>query len=136
MRDIKFIAVHCTATQPETSIQTIQKYWQEVLKWKTPGYHFIVEANGKVTELLPVAKVSNGVAGYNSITINVSYIGGIDKEGKPKDTRTLAQKISLQELLEDIKEHYPNAVIQGHKDFPKVSKECPSFDAKKEYKDI
>jgi N-acetylmuramoyl-L-alanine amidase len=25
---------------------------------------------------------------------------------------------------------YPNAVVQGHRDFPKVTKACPSFDAK------
>jgi N-acetylmuramoyl-L-alanine amidase len=31
---------------------------------------------------------------------------------------------------------FPNAIIQGHKDFPNVAKACPSFDAKAEYKNI
>ena len=66
-------------------------------------------------------------------TINISYVGGIDKSGKPKDTRTEAQKQSILKLLKELRVKFPKAKIQGHRDFPNVKKECPSFDAKKEY---
>ena len=36
-------------------------------------------------------------------------------------------------LLKDLKARYPDAIIQGHRDFPNVKKSCPRFDAKDEY---
>lgn len=133
MRNINYIAIHCTATQPETSIASIQNYWKNNLGWKNPGYHYIIDRFGNVINLLPIELVSNGVQGYNSQTINISYVGGIDKSGKPKDTRTEAQKQSILKLLKELRVKFPKAKIQGHRDFPNVKKACPSFDAKKEY---
>ncbi len=136
MRNIKYLAVHCTATAQSAKVENIQRYWREHLGWQTPGYHFIIKADGTVVELLSIDKVSNGVKGFNSVTINVCYIGGIDKTGKPKDTRTAKQKASMLKLLTDLKKKFPTAIIQGHKDFPNVKKACPSFNAKTEYKDV
>lgn len=136
MRSINYLAVHCTATQPDTKIENIKNYWYKNLGWKNPGYHYIVKADGEIVPLLSIDKVSNGVAGWNSQIINISYIGGIDKSGKPKDTRTPEQKSSILKLLKELKKVFPNAKIQGHRDFPKVTKACPSFDAKTEYKDL
>ena len=133
MRNISYIAIHCTATQPEASIASIQNYWKNNLGWKNPGYHYIIDRFGNVVNLLPIELVSNGVQGYNSQTINISYVGGIDKSGKPKDTRTEAQKQSILKLLKELRVKFPKAKIQGHRDFPNVKKACPSFDAKKEY---
>ena len=64
-----------------------------------PGYHFIIKPDGEAVKLLSVDEVSNGVKGFNSETINISYIGGIDKQGKPIDNRTDAQKATLLNLL-------------------------------------
>ena len=133
MRNINYIAIHCTATQPEASIASIQNYWKNNLGWKNPGYHYIIDRFGNVVNLLPIELVSNGVQGYNSQTINISYVGGIDKSGKPKDTRTEAQKQSILKLLKELRVKFPKAKIQGHRDFSNVKKACPSFDAKKEY---
>ena len=133
MRNINYIAIHCTATQPEASIASIQNYWKNNLGWKNPGYHYIIDRFGNVINLLPIELVSNGVQGYNSQTINISYVGGIDKSGKPKDTRTEAQKQSILKILKELRVKFPKAKIQGHRDFPNVKKACPSFDAKKEY---
>ena len=136
MRNIKFIAVHCTATAQTATVSSIQNYWKTKLGWKMPGYHFIIKADGEIVNLLPIEQVSNGVKGFNSVTVNVCYIGGIDDKGKAKDTRTPAQKASLLEVLKDLRKKFPKAVIQGHRDFPKVAKECPSFNAKLEYQNI
>lgn len=136
MRNIKYIVIHCTATPQHTTVQSMINYWRNVMGWKNPGYHRVVKADGGVETLLPDEQVSNGVAGYNSQCINISYIGGIDAAGKPKDTRTPAQKETILRLLQEYKTKYPNAVIQGHRDFPRVKKACPSFDAKTEYKNI
>jgi N-acetylmuramoyl-L-alanine amidase len=134
MRKIQYIVIHCTATQPEATVESIQRYWKESLGWKSPGYHHIIKATGEVVDLLPIEQVSNGVEGYNSRCINISYVGGIDMLGKPKDTRTPQQKASLLKLVQKYKAMFPDALVQGHRDFPKVQKACPSFDAKTEYR--
>lgn len=136
MRTIKYIAVHCTATSQKTSISAIQSYWKNQLGWKMPGYHFIIKPNGEVVPLLPIEQVSNGVAGFNSVTINVAYLGGVDSKNAPLDNRTPEQKASILKLLKELKRKFPTATIQGHHDFPKVKKACPSFGAKKEYQDV
>lgn len=136
MRSIKYIAVHCTATSPTASISAIQSYWKNQLGWKMPGYHFIIKADGEVVNLLAIDQVSNGVKGFNSVSINISYVGGVNAKIEPLDTRTAAQKSAMLKLLKELKQKFPTAVIQGHRDFPNVAKACPSFDAKKEYKNV
>ena len=136
MRDIKYIVIHCTASQPNTKKEAILSYWKNTLKWKTVGYHRLIDANGVIHELAKFEQITNGVKGYNSESIHFSYIGGIDESGRPKDTRTLKQKESLLYLVKQAKKQFPNAIVQGHKDFKGVAKACPSFEAKNEYKDI
>ena len=136
MRDIKYIVIHCTATQPNTKKEAILSYWKNTLKWKSVGYHRLIDANGVIHELAKYEQVTNGVKGFNSQSIHFSYIGGIDESGRPKDTRTLKQKESLLYLVKQAKKQFPNAIVQGHKDFKGVAKACPSFDAKNEYKAI
>ena len=136
MRHIKFIAIHCSASPITTKVQSILNYWKQVLKWKTVGYHHLIEFDGTVHNLLPIEQVSNGVQGFNSRSINIAYIGGVDDSGKPKDTRSGSQKFALLELIQKYKAMFPDAVVQGHRDFPNVKKACPSFDVKTEYQNI
>lgn len=136
MREIKYIVIHCTASQPNTKKEAIINYWKNTLKWKTVGYHRLIDANGVIHELAKYEQITNGVKGYNSESIHFSYIGGIDESGRSKDTRTIKQKESLLYLVKQAKKQFPNAIVQGHKDFKGVTKACPSFDAKSEYKDI
>ncbi|PIN27597.1 N-acetylmuramoyl-L-alanine amidase [Prevotella intermedia] len=147
MRDIKYIAVHCTASNQSTTVAMLLSEFKRK-GWKNPGYHYVVTADGKIHQLLAEDNVSNGVKGYNSISINVAYVGGIGESGKAVDNRTPLQKLSLRKLLSLLKKKYPKAIIQGHRDFSpdkngngKVDvweriKECPCFDAKVEYKDL
>ena len=136
MRKIDYIVIHCTATQPNATKESILNYWKNTLKWKSVGYHRLIDANGVIHELANFETITNGVKGFNSNSIHFSYIGGIDEKGKPKDTRTLKQKESLLFLIKQAKKLYPSAIIQGHKDFKGVAKACPSFEAKNEYKNL
>ena len=141
MRTIKRIFVHCTAGPQTQTVAEIQKYWKTVNKWTSPGYHYIIKPDGEIVPLQPEDKPSNGVAGYNSTSINVCYIGGVDKQGRPVDNRTEAQKESLRKILKELKTRYPDAVIMGHReiwgaDAKNWKKMCPCFNAGEEYKDI
>ncbi len=50
-RNIKYIVIHCTATDPQTKVEAIQNYWRNNLGWKSPGYHYIIQADGTVLQL-------------------------------------------------------------------------------------
>ena len=143
MRKIKYIAVHCTAGSQKSTVNDLLAEFKRT-GWKAPGYHYVITADGKIHQLLDTEKVSNGVKGYNSVTVNIAYTGGMDGV----DNRTDEQKKSLVILLKLLRKRYPDAVIQGHRDFsPDLNgngkieknewiKKCPSFDAKTEYKGI
>lgn len=128
MRKITHIVLHCTATPQTTTVKSIQNYWKNELGWKSPGYHHIILPDGTVVDLLPIDKVSNGVAGHNANAIHISYIGGISAKGKAVDNRTDAQKVAQIQLLRKYHALFPEAKICGHRDFPNVAKSCPSFD--------
>jgi N-acetylmuramoyl-L-alanine amidase len=134
MRRIDYIILHCTATPQATTIDSIQRYWKEKLGWKSPGYHFIIKADGTVVNLLPIDHPSNGVKGFNAHSINIAYIGGVDYNGKALDNRTNLQKRSQLDLIRNFLDVFPDAEVCGHRDFlTKGSpnwKECPSFDVK------
>ena len=143
-RQITHICVHCTATLPTVSVESIQQGWRSI-GWKNPGYHYIIKADGTIVSLQPEDKASNGVKGYNAHAIHVAYIGGLRVLNGSKiyeDTRTPAQKAALRALLADIHSRYPNAIILGHRSIwgeyspEKWGKVCPCFNAIKEYADI
>ncbi|MCP9591972.1 N-acetylmuramoyl-L-alanine amidase, partial [Prevotella copri] len=79
----------------------------------------------------PESEVGAHARHYNAHSIGICYEGGLDKNGKPVDTRTPAQNQALYSLLESLCLSYPDAEILGHRDLPNVHKDCPSFDVKR-----
>ncbi len=140
MRTIKYLVVHCTATPVTATIESIRHYWKDVLKWKNPGYHYIIERDGQIVQLNQEENISNGVAGHNRYSIHISYIGGVDENGKPLDNRTADQEKAMYEKLKELAAKYPDAEILGHRDFSPDKngngmiesfewiKGCPCFD--------
>lgn len=132
-RNIKEIIVHCSAT-PEGKDFTVSdiKRWHLQRGFSDIGYHWVVYRDGTIVSGRPESISGAHCTGHNSISIGVCYIGGCASDGKtPKDTRTPAQKESLIKILKNLKSKYPKASIHGHREF--ANKDCPSFDAKKEY---
>lgn len=128
MRDIQYIVAHCTATDQDATPEAILRYWRERRGWKNPGYHYLIDKDGKIHQLQDEDKIANGVRGFNQVSIHVCYIGG-----KYYDDRTDMQKAIMLGLMKDLRGRYPNAKIQGHRDFPNVHKSCPRFDAEIEF---
>jgi N-acetylmuramoyl-L-alanine amidase len=151
MRPLDTIAVHCTATPEgnEYSVDMIRG-WHKQLGWSDIGYHFVVHLDGKVDSGRPLEKIGAHVAGHNTGSIGISYIGGCASDGKTaKDTRTPAQKTALRKLIGDLVKQYPTIkVVKGHRDYSpdlngdgKITqrewlKACPCFDAIPEYADL
>lgn len=127
MRKIDKIIIHCTATREgeDISPSTIRE-WHLARGFKTIGYHFVIALDGRVYVGRPLSEVGAHCKGYNKNSIGICYVGGLDKYGKPKDTRTCAQKIILKRMVGALKQSFPNATIHGHNEF--ANKDCPCFD--------
>ena len=133
MRSIDTIVIHCLATPEcrDVHIDEVRRWHVEERGWSDVGYQWLIALDGSIEKGRPESKSGAHAKGYNSRSIGVAYVGGVDVNMKAKDTRTEAQKASLLCLIEDLKGRYPNAVVIGHRDIS--DKECPSFDAKTEY---
>ena len=130
-RTVKKIVVHCTATPSTTTVASLKRYWKEVRKWgDIPGYHYVILCDGTIVQLQDESKNSFGVYAHNSECINIAYLGGVDKDNKPTDNRTPAQKRVLFNKIVELIEKYKGAVAKGHRDFDGVNKACPCFDVK------
>ena len=140
-KKVQYLILHCTASQEgvDHSKQWYLNFFKNERKWSRPGYNIIIAPNGRKDVLVPFDndgyvqfnELANGVAGMNSICIHISYQGGIDKKGKPKDTRTAAQKEALNEEIKKIKLKFPWIKVKGHNEFSQ--KACPSFNVRQEY---
>jgi N-acetylmuramoyl-L-alanine amidase len=128
-RNVSRLVFHCTATQQNATVASIQKYWREKLKWKSPGYHIIITPDGSWTQLSDFNNPTNGVSGINSTSLHISYIGGIDNKGRGMDNRTEKQNEILEIIYRLFKEKTPNLTFHGHYEFS--NKSCPSFNVKK-----
>ena len=133
MRIIDKIILHCAATKEGHDIktETIKSWHVKGNGWSDIGYHYVIELDGTVKKGRPIYRSGAHTKGHNTGSIGVCYIGGIDIEKKPKDTRTEAQRIAMDELINELLTEYPNATIHGHNEFS--AKACPSFDVQKEY---
>ena len=131
-RTIINIVVHCAATIEGQEYDAIDiDRWHKKRGWRKIGYHFVVKLDGTIESGRMLDEVGAHVKGYNRGSIGICYIGGLDADKEPKDTRTEEQKESLLLLLKTLKKMYPLAQILGHKDL--AARSCPCFDAKEEY---
>lgn len=149
-RKIDHLVVHCTATREgqDISVAQIRDWHVNGRGWSDIGYHYIVDIHGNLHEGRPVTRQGAHVKGFNKNSIGIVYVGGVDRNMTPKDTRTDAQKGELDTLLCNLREFYPDAEIKGHRDFsPDKNKNgiiepfewmkvCPCFDAQEEYKNL
>lgn len=133
MKKVEYIAVHCSATPADMDIgrQEIDR-WHRLAGYEMVGYHWIIRRDGTVEVGRPIDRVGGHVYGFNDRAVGICMVGGTNKKNKKAENNfTEAQFASLKSVLESMKALFPDAVIQGHRDFPNVKKDCPSFDVKK-----
>lgn len=115
MGKLKYLVIHCTATPEGREVSGAEiRAWHTnpVSKggrgWKQVGYTDLFHLNGGVERLVnnnedanvDPWEVTNGVAGYNSVSRHIVYAGGCAKDGKtPADTRTSWQKKALEKYV-------------------------------------
>lgn len=152
--DIDTIIIHCSASRTGVDLRAvdIDRMHRHERGFKCIGYHFVVDLDGTVEKGRDLSmsgahcneKDENGKS-YNSHSIGICYVGGLDENGKPADTRTDAQKEAMNTLVWRLFDKYPIKEIIGHRDTSPDKnnngiiekwewvKSCPCFDVKAEF---
>ena len=136
-RNISLIVLHCSATRVNQNFTIEQlEACHKARGFQTVGYHYYITKDGTLYPGRPESQMGAHAKGFNAHSIGICYEGGLDEHGRCKDTRTLAQKVTMEELLQSLCVDYPDAEILGHRDLPGVHKECPCFDTRAWLKEI
>ena len=137
----KYLVIHCTATPEGREVSSTEiRRWHTSPPpagrgWKQVGYTDLFHLDGRVERLVKNNEdaqvdpweMTNGASGYNSVSRHIVYVGGCDKAGKPRDTRTATQREALKRYVQDFHGRFPQIRIVGHHDL-NPGKACPSFD--------
>lgn len=125
---IKYLTIHCAATPRGRDVKasTVADIGRQ--RFGQPSYHRVIELDGNVVRLLRDDQRGAHTGGHNTGNIGVCYVGGVEADMKPADTRTDAQKVALRKVVAEYKALYPGIIVRGHRDWPGVNKACPSFD--------
>lgn len=125
---IKYLTIHCAATPEGRDVKAATINDWDIAKFGQISYHHVVELDGTHVRTLRDDQRGAHTGGANTGNIGICYIGGMDKNMKAaKDTRTAAQKRMLLTLVRTYRARFPGIVIRGHRDWPGVKKDCPSF---------
>lgn len=145
--NIRRVLIHCTATREGQDIDaaTIKRWHITPISkggrgWTDIGYHFVIRLDGTIEVGRAENKVGAHVEGFNTGSIGVVYVGGLDAQGRAKDTRTDAQRTAMVRLCKDLDRAYAHPRFMGHRDASPDKdgdgiiekhewlKDCPCFD--------
>ena len=153
MKTIDSIVIHCSATRAgqDARAADIDK-WHKERGFAMIGYNYVIDLDGTVETGRPLSMdgAHCSTAGlssqsYNKHSIGICYVGGLDENGNPADTRTPEQKLSMANLVNKLCDEYPIVEVLGHRDAsPDANgdgiisrnewiKQCPCFDVRSEF---
>lgn len=124
MNKIDSIIIHCSATKAgqDLKVKDIDRMHRS-RGFNQVGYHYVIDLDGTIEEGRPLEMEgahcnTRGFSGmsYNKHSVGICYIGGLDANGKPVDTRTQAQKVALRNLVTKLCKEYQIVEILGHRD--------------------
>ena len=139
-----FVIIHCSATKEgkDFTSKDVDK-WHRARGFRKIGYHYLIRLDGTIEVGRGESEEGAHAIGFNRKSVGICYVGGLDADGKPKDTRTPEQKASMQALVTDIKARYKIEQVLGHRDLSvdlngdgvitsnEWMKACPCFEAKR-----
>ncbi len=149
MARLRYLVLHCTATPEgrEVSAADIRRWHTSAPPkgrgWKQVGYTDMIHLDGRTERLVDNNEdalvdpweITNGAKGYNSVSRHVVYVGGLASDAKTaKDTRTAAQRRTMEAYVKSFHRRFPKVRIVGHNEL--AAKACPSFDVQKWLKEI
>lgn len=149
MKRLKYLFIHCSATPEGIDIkgEAIAAYHTRPKPdgrgWSRPGYRLVIELDGSICRLIDgvndnawveSGEITNGAKGYNHNSHHICYVGGVDKNGVPKDTRTDAQREAMRSIVNWYLMNVPKIKVMGHNEV--AAKACPSFNVHEWLKEL
>lgn len=144
MRKMDSIIIHCSATRQGADFGAADiARWHRQRGFRDIGYHYVIRLDGTLEKGRPIEQAGAHCKGWNAASIGICYIGGLDANGKPADTRTPEQKEALRKLVKELQRKYGIRQVMGHRDTSpdrngngeiepeEYVKACPCFDVGK-----
>jgi N-acetyl-anhydromuramyl-L-alanine amidase AmpD len=128
MRQINSVFVHCSASKPsqEVDIEVIRG-WHLTRGFNDVGYHYVITRTGEVQKGRDEEVVGAHAKGYNTNSVGICLVGGLNEKGTPDANFTFAQYRALKYLISDLQMRYGmDLEIKGHREV--ANKACPCFD--------
>ena len=153
MRALNEVTWHCSATRigVDIGVKEIDKMHSRRFRKQRKsgmycGYHIIIRLDGTI-EYGRLIEELGAHCKPNYGKIGCCYIGGLDENGKPCDTRTPEQIVAMHRVTEALSIVFPTiTTVKGHRDHsPDLNqngtiekfewiKSCPCFDVQSEFK--
>jgi len=132
VRDIKRIILHCTATKEgaHVDVDTITK-WHKARKFSDIGYHYVIYLDGSINQGRPVYTQGAHTRSNNKDSVGIAYVGGLDNNGKTKDTMNVKQEIAFVRIVDCLRILLGDLTIHGHNEFS--NKTCPNFNVQDKF---
>lgn len=140
-KDIKYIVVHCSATDEELDVGVDEiRAWHKEKGWSDVGYHYVIRRNGQGEIGRGITEIGAHVKGHNKESIGICLVGGVNETGQATNNFTPEQFNTLEKILIGMKAYAPDAKILGHRDLSPDTdgdgiieefewmKACPSFE--------
>lgn len=138
-----YIVIHCSATSPthDVGVSDIRS-WHLRRGWSDVGYHYVIRRDGRVEPGRAPDRIGAHVSGHNHHSVSVCLVGGVDSKGRPANNYTDEQWESLEQVVNQLAQHYPYAEVVGHRDLSpdrnrngtvepsEWVKACPCFDVR------
>jgi N-acetyl-anhydromuramyl-L-alanine amidase AmpD len=100
--------------------------WHKERGWSKIGYHDVIRRDGTLEFGRAENEVGAHARGYNSISVGICMVGGVDNSNKPKNNFTQKQFKTLKRSITFYKILFPEVSIIAHYDV-NPDKACPSF---------
>ena len=110
MRQISKIVVHHTASPQKTTTWEMVDKWHKDKGWSGIGYHYLILGDGLITKGREESRIGAHLQGQNKYSIGICLAGNFETE-QP----TPNQLISLETLVLDLLERFPNAELTWHR---------------------
>lgn len=143
IKTVKYLVVHCSATPALRDIGVAEiRSMHKQRGFNDVGYHYVIRRDGRLEKGRADTVVGAHVSGFNSASLGICLVGGINEKGWSENNFTASQFAALRQLLTTLKAKHTTAEILGHRDLSpdkngdgKISrnewmKDCPCFDVR------
>ena len=122
--DIKDIVWHYTgvARKQRRTIEDHERWWKQ-LDWSRGGYHYYIDADGKIFQNYDPRRITFGAGNINDTALHISVEANSSLDYS--DAQVKARDFLTRKLMNDF--NIPASKVIGHREAPGQSTACPGY---------